>query len=116
MLMGNGQSRLLGIHDLPLIKSFNPAHRGSISASEHPQSPAFLSAPHVGQNPLQSSRQSVRVGTSNKTCSLTISSTSIDCPSKTDTDINSSVNSAVRVDSYSLPVMYSSEKSLLTGS
>src|SRR6476619_1080524 len=100
MLMGNGQwvefkVRLPSTHDLPLIKSFNAAQRGSICPPEQPHSPAFLSAPQVGQKPLQSTLQSDRVGTCNKICSFAISSISIVWPSKTETAISSSVNSAV---------------------
>src|SRR5215510_1511232 len=97
------------------FKFLRAAQRGSISSVTHWHSPVFLSVPHWGQMPLQSSRQSMRVGTASKICSFTISSTSIAPPSKTETDIWLSVNSAAPLVSYSEPVMYSSSKSTLTG-
>ncbi len=97
------------------LRFLRAAQRGSISSVTHWHSPVFLSMPHSGQMPLQSSRQSMRVGTASKICSFTISSTSIAWPSKTETDISASVNSATPLDSYSDPVMYSNAKSALTG-
>src|SRR6185436_10968873 len=97
------------------IKFLRAAQRGSVSFVSQLQLPVFLSVPHSGQIPLQSSRQSMRVGTASKTCSFTISSTSIACPSNTETDISASVSSATPLDSYSEPVMYSRAKSALTG-
>src|ERR1044072_1025163 len=76
------------------VKFFSAAQRGSISFVTQLHSPVFLSVPHSGQMPLQSSRQSMRVGTVNKICSFTISSTSIAWPSNTETDISASVSSA----------------------
>src|ERR1043165_9199415 len=100
---------------LPIIKFFNrqlaignwqfyfnflrAAQRGSISLVTQLHSPVFLSGLHSGQMPFQSSRQSMRVGTASKTCSFTISSTSIASPSNTETDISASVNSAAWLDS-----------------
>src|ERR1051325_4530682 len=87
------------------FKFLRAAQRGSISLVTQLHSPVFLSMPHSGQMPLQSSRQSMRVGTASKTCSFTISSTSIASPSKTETDISASVSSAAELVSYSEPVM-----------
>src|SRR6185295_11944705 len=80
------------------IKFLISAQRGSVSFVVQLQSPLFLSAPHSGQMPLQSSRQSMRVGTASKICSFTISSTSIALPSNTETDISASVSSATSID------------------
>src|ERR1700752_2497202 len=102
-------------HYLPLVRSFSAAQRGSTSFVSHSQSPVFLSMPQTGQIPLQSGWHSILVGTASKICSFTTSPTSIVSPSKTDTDIISSVSSAVAPDSYSAPVMYCTSKSALTG-
>src|SRR2546423_2145139 len=83
---------------LLLVKFFSAAQRGSTSSVPHAQSPVFLSMPQSGQIPLQSGRQSVRVGTASKICSFTISSTSIVSPSNTETDSSSSFSSATLPD------------------
>src|SRR5215203_18228 len=87
------------------VKFFRAAQRGSMSFVRHLHSPVFLSTPHSGQMPLQSSRQSMRVGTASKTCSFTISSTSIPRPSNTETDNSASVSSTTSLLSYSDGVM-----------
>src|SRR6266850_1212183 len=97
--MVNGKTRLLfTIHCLPFIRFPNDAQRGSPSLLSQPQSPAFLSLPQFGQIPLQFSWQRLRVGTDNRSCSFTISSTSMPSPSKTETDISASVSSATMVE------------------
>src|SRR5256885_1608312 len=72
---------LLTIH---FPSSFNPtsaAQRGSISPRSQEHSPAFKSAPHSGQRPLHSSRQSRRDGSASVICSRTSSSRSTASPS-----------------------------------